>query len=185
MGKRAMACRAVVLALALCVASAAASPLAPSSSSFLEVGQKRFFGNIVDKVKDILGHGPPKKAATPTPPVRVPEKTADCNDWACVYREMTALQNKHEMEVTRLNQDFQMKYMKLQEKLSNNMSPMMLPPMMAGMGAGGAGGAPMGSMFGGIPPLPPIPPASPVYGGAGSAGAASGGASGAVGSGSK
>merc|ERR1719197_1544965 len=46
--------------------------------------------------------------------------------WASVFREMTALQNEHEIEVTKLNQDFQMKYMKLQEKLSNNMSHMFL-----------------------------------------------------------
>merc|ERR1711865_32396 len=113
--------------------------------------------------------GSPLKSRVATEAVLL-EESADCNDWACVYREMTSLQNKHEMEVTKMNQEFQMKYMKLQEKLSNNMSPLMMPPMMAGMGAGGAGGAPMGSMFGGIPPLPPVPPATPVYGGGASPG---------------
>lgn len=89
--------------------------------------------------------------------------------WASVFREMTALQNEHEIEVTKLNQDFQMKYMKLQEQLSSQMSPMMMPPMMAGMNpmsssmSMGAMQQP-GSMFGAVPPLPPVPPAAPVYG---------------------
>merc|ERR1711990_11519 len=89
--------------------------------------------------------------------------------WASVFREMTALQNEHEIEVTKLNQDFQMKYMKLQEQLSSQMSPMMMPPMMAGMspmtGAMSMGAMQQpGSMFGAVPPLPPTPPAAPVYG---------------------
>merc|ERR1712146_186472 len=89
--------------------------------------------------------------------------------WASVFREMTALQNEHEIEVTKLNQDFQMKYMKLQEQLGSQMSPMMMPPMMAGanpMGGAMSMGAMQqpGSMFGAVPPLPPTPPAAPVYG---------------------
>merc|ERR1712178_509419 len=61
------------------------------------------------------------------------EESKGPRGWADTFQEMTNLQNEHDMELLKMDQDFQNKFVKLQEQISASKGGPGIPPHMAGM----------------------------------------------------
>merc|ERR1711968_309240 len=90
------------------------------------------------------------------------EESKGSRGWADTFQEMTNLQNEHDMELLKMDQDFQNKFVKLQEQISASKGGPGIPPHFAGMDPNSrqmSMNPPGTGKFAMASPTPPAPPA--------------------------